>query len=61
MSLVEDFFENSTPPLSYTHFKKPRLKDYGTTSYAARKPESPVIYSNERSRSLYQENPRDNQ
>jgi hypothetical protein len=38
MSLLEDFLENSTTPLSYTHLKKPGLKDYGATSYAARKP-----------------------
>jgi hypothetical protein len=38
MSLLEDFFQNSTTPLSYTHLKKPGLKDCGTMSYAGRKP-----------------------
>jgi hypothetical protein len=57
MSLLEDFLPNPTTPLSYTHLKKPGLKDCGTMSYAGRKPESLVICSNERRRSLYQENP----
>jgi hypothetical protein len=57
MSLLEDFFQNSTMPLSYTHLKNPGLKDYGNTSYAGRKPESLVVCSNERSKFLYQENP----
>jgi hypothetical protein len=57
MSLLEGFFQNSTTPLSYIHLKKPGLKDCDTTSYAGRKLESLVICSNERSRSLYQDNP----